>query len=99
MDFVSARELRSESAKVWEKVRAGEEMVVTRNGRPFALIVHVEPNEIEEKLHALRWSRFNRLLADQHKRSRDSGLDSTDMDAIDAEIAAVRKARRDAGGR
>ena len=99
MDFVTARELRSESAKVWEKIEAGEEMIVTRNGKPFALLVHIEPSEVEEKLRALRWSRFDRLLSEQHKRSAESGLDKLPMDEIDAEVAAVRKSRRNAGGR
>lgn len=99
MDFVTARELRSESAKVWEKIEAGEEMIVTRNGKPFALLVHIEPSEVEEKLRALRWSRFDRLLAEQRKRSAESGLDKMPMDEIDAEVAAVRKSRRNAGGR
>lgn len=99
MDFVTARELRSESAKVWEKIEAGEEMIVTRNGKPFALLVHIEPSEVEEKLRALRWSRFDRLLSEQRKRSAEAGLDKMPMEEIDAEVAAVRKSRRNAGGR
>lgn len=101
MDFVTVRELRAESAKVWEKLEAGEEMVVTRNGKPFALLVHVEPAEVEEKLRALRWARFDRLLTEQHKHSTEAGLDKMTTDEIDAEIAAVRRARhkRNAGGR
>lgn len=99
MDFVTAREVRSESAKVWKKIEAGEEMVVTRNGKPFALLVHIEPSEVEEKLRALRWSRFDRLLTEQHQRSTKAGLDKLTTDDVGAEIAAVRRARRNAGGR
>lgn len=54
MDFVSVRELRSASAKVWDRLEAGQDLVVTRNGRPFALLVHTAPAEIEQKLNALR---------------------------------------------
>jgi len=43
MDFVSARELRAESAKVWAKVEAGEDVVITRNGKPFAVLVNTSP--------------------------------------------------------
>jgi hypothetical protein len=39
MDFVTVRELRSESAKIWAKLEAGEEMAITRNGKPFAILV------------------------------------------------------------
>lgn len=101
MDFVTVRELRAESAKVWEKLEAGEEVVITRNGKPFALLVHTEPSELEEQLRALRWAHFDRLLAEQHKRAAESGLDKMTMEEINAEIAAVRRERRErnAGGR
>jgi prevent-host-death family protein len=101
MDFVTVRELRAESAKVWAKIEAGEEVVITRNGKPFALLVNTKPEDLENTMRALRWSRFDRLLAESQKRAAESGLDKMTMDEIDAEIAAARKERRerDAGGR
>ncbi|MBI3525513.1 MAG: type II toxin-antitoxin system Phd/YefM family antitoxin [Betaproteobacteria bacterium] len=101
MDFVTVRELRAESAKVWEKLEAGEEVVVTRNGKPFAILAHTEPAELEEKLRALRWARFDRLLAEQRQRAAESGRDRMTLEEIDAEIAAARRRRRkhNAGGR
>ncbi len=101
MDFVTVRELRSESAKVWDRLEAGEELVITRNGKPFALLVHTEPSQVEERLRALRWARFDQLLAEQHRRAADLGLDAMTQDEIDAEIAAARLGRRghDARGR
>lgn len=101
MDFVTVRELRAESAKVWEKLEADEEVVVTRNGKPFAILVHTGPAELEEKLRALRWARFDRLLAEQHRRAAASGRDKITAEEIDAEIAAARRQRRkrNVGGR
>jgi prevent-host-death family protein len=95
MDFVTVRELRAESAKVWAKIEAGEEVVITRNGKPFALLLSTRPEELESTLRALRWDRFDRLLAAQHKRAAELGLDKMTMDEIDAEIAAARKERRE----
>jgi len=46
MDFVTVGELGSKSVKVWEKLKAGEEMVVTRNGKPFAILIHTDPSFI-----------------------------------------------------
>jgi prevent-host-death family protein len=101
MDFVTVRELRAESGKVWEKIEAGEEMVITRNGKPFALLVGTDSASLEDNLLALRRAKFSRLLAEQHKRAVELGLDKMTMEEIDAEIDAVRKERRDraAGGR
>lgn len=94
MDFVTVRELRAESAKVWDKIAAGEEIVLTRNGKPFAIIAPTQPSEVESNLRALRAARFGRLLAEQHQRSVALGLDKMTMDEIDAEIAQVRKVVR-----
>ena len=52
MDYVTVRELREKSGEIWQRVEAGEEFVVTRNGKPFALLVHTEPAAVEDKLRA-----------------------------------------------
>jgi prevent-host-death family protein len=95
MDFVTVRELRAESAKVWAKIEAGEEVVITRNGKPFALLVNTKPEDLEATLRAVRWNRFDRLLAEQHKHAAALGLDKMTVEAIDAEIAAARTERRE----
>lgn len=101
MDFVTVRELRAESGKVWDKIAAGEEIVITRNGKPFAIMAPTQPAEVEDKLRALRAAGFGRLLAEQHKRSVALGLDKMTLDEINDEIALARKdmRKRNAGGR
>lgn len=95
MDFVTARELRAESARIWEKLEAGEEIVVTRNGKPFALLVHTDPKELESTLRAIRAERFASTVRRMQKQAQSQGLDKMTMDEIDAEIAAARKERRE----
>jgi antitoxin (DNA-binding transcriptional repressor) of toxin-antitoxin stability system len=101
MDFVTVRQLTDESGKIWEKLEAGEEIVVTRDGKPFALLVPTEPAELEAKLRALRWARFDQLLVGQRRQASEAGLDKLTAEEIDAEIAVARRERqqRDAGGR
>ena len=68
MDFVSVGQLRTDSAKVWDRIAAGEELVVMRKGKPIAIMVATRPGEIEGKLRALRAARVERLLSDQRVR-------------------------------
>lgn len=100
MDYVTVRELREKSGEIWRRVEAGEEFVVTRNGKPFALLVHTESSTVEERLRALRLRRFGETVDAIRQQARASGADQlTDAD-IEAEIASVRKARRErAAGR
>lgn len=97
MDFVTTKELRAESGKVWAKLEAGEDIVITRNGKPFALMVHTEPARLEEDLRAIRAERFADTVRKLQQSSVEQGLDAMTMDDIDAEIARARK-DRSAGG-
>lgn len=97
MDFVTVRELRTDSARVWDEIAAGKEFVITRNGKPFAIMTPTLPSEVEANLRALRAARFARLLAEQHRRSVALGLDKITLEEINAEIAAARKERRERG--
>lgn len=101
MDFVTVRELRAESAKVWEKIEAGEEVVVTRNGKPFALLLNASPDELEDMLRAVRAERFGAAVRRMRAVAERQGLSNMSMEEIDAEIALARKERRErnAGGR
>lgn len=94
MDFVTVREFRTQPGKVWKKLEAGKELVVTRNGKPFALIMYTEPDRVEENLRALRRARFQEALSAQHRRAQRLGLDTMTMAEIDAEIASARGTTR-----
>jgi len=94
MDFVTVREFRTQPAKVWKKLESGKELVVTRNGKPFALLTFTEPNQVEENLLAIRQARIDRTLAGIWRRSKALGLDKMSMAEINAEIAAARRERR-----
>ena len=93
MDYVTVRELRAQSAKVWDRVEAGEEIVVTRNGKPFALLLHTAPADVESALRAYRAARLGTVLDRIQAHALAQGLDRTPAETIEAEIAAVRGAR------
>ena len=95
MDFVTTKELRAESGKVWAKLEAGEDIVIMRNCKPFALMVNTEPARLEEDLRAIRAERFAENVRKIQQRSVEQGLDKMTMEEIDAEIALMRKERKE----
>jgi antitoxin (DNA-binding transcriptional repressor) of toxin-antitoxin stability system len=96
MDYVTVREFRTRPASVWQRLEAEGELVITRNGKPFAVLAFTESNRVEESLRAIRRARFEETLRAQHQRARAGGLDRMSLREINAEIAA---ARRDARGK
>lgn len=93
MDYVTVRELRAESGKVWDRVAEGEEFVITRNGKPFALLLHTEPAEVEAALRAYRAARLGMVIERIQTFAQREGLDKLTEEDIEAEIATVRKER------
>ena len=51
MDFITLREFRTQPGKVWKKLAKVRELVVTRNGKPFALLTETRPTKLEDDLH------------------------------------------------
>lgn len=99
MDYVTVRELREKSGEVWQRIEAGEEIIVTRNGKPFALLLHTQPSEVEAALRAHRAARMGAVLERLRAQARQSGADKMTDKEIQAEIGAVRAERRAAGKR
>jgi len=99
MDFITVREFRTEPGKVWEKLEAEGELVVTKNGKPFALLTATQPNTLEEDLRSLRQTRLTRIIVEMQSRSAERGLDKMTVAEIDAEIAASRAERQERNAR
>lgn len=99
MDFVTVRELRAESGRVWERVAAGEEIVLTRNGKPFALLLRTEPADLEAALRAHRATRLGAAVRRLQDQARARGTARLSGVVIQAEIDAVRRQRASAGNR
>lgn len=94
MKFMTLRDLRTKTAGLRKELASEREMIVTANGRPFAAIVPVTPDGLEEEVRALRLARFGVLVDRIQARSKAMGLDKMTMDEIDALIARVRRDRR-----
>ena len=94
MKFLSVRELRSSSARVWRELPKEREMVVTSNGRPVAVLTAVDEGSVEESLTAWRRVRATQAIADIQLRSVQQGTDELAMAEIDAEIKQARRERR-----
>jgi antitoxin (DNA-binding transcriptional repressor) of toxin-antitoxin stability system len=94
MDYVTVRELREKSGEIWQRIEAGEEFVVTRNGKPFALLVHTDPSAVDETLRALRLQAFSRAWKALGEQAQASGAADMTEEEIQAEIDAVRRTKR-----
>lgn len=94
MKFLSVRDLRGNSARVWRELPNEKEMVITSNGRPVALLTAVDQSTVEQSLSAWRRVRATQAISDIQRESARKGADQLTMTDIDVEIARVRQGRR-----
>lgn len=94
MKFMSIRDLRNESGLIQRTV-AEENVTLTSNGKPFALVIGLD--EIEDPVELdriVRQARAQWAVSRMRKRAQEAGLDRLTPEEIDAEIRAVRSERR-----
>ena len=96
MKFVTIRDLRASTARLRKDLREDREIVLTANGRPFAVMTPVEPDTVEEELVAIRRARAQAALGRIRAKAKARGLDRLSMREIDAIIAKARRERREA---
>jgi antitoxin (DNA-binding transcriptional repressor) of toxin-antitoxin stability system len=94
MKFLSVRDLRGKSAKVWKELPEEKEMIVTSNGRPIAILASIGESNVEESLAAFRQARAIAAVAALQRRSVKQATDRMSPEEIDGEIRAVREKRR-----
>lgn len=67
MSTVASRELRNDTAGVLRRVEAGEQVTITVNGRPVAVIAAIEPKR-------RRWLSNTELVKRLESNQADPGL-------------------------
>jgi len=94
MKFLSVRDLKAKSAKVWQELSVQREMVITNNGRPIALLSSINEDNLEQVLIAFRQARASNAVSMMQYESIQKGTDKISLDEINSEIEAVRAKRK-----
>jgi PHD/YefM family antitoxin component YafN of YafNO toxin-antitoxin module len=93
MKFLSTRELRNRPGYVRNLARK-DDLVLTANGKPIAILLGVEEDELEETARAVRQAKAQLALSRLRKQAARRGTDRMSASAINAEIRAVRSRRK-----
>ena len=94
MKFVTVRELRSKTAALRKDLEEEREIVLTANGRPFAVMSRVEPDFLEQELQAIRRARAAAAVARIRAAAKIKGLNRLTLADIDRLIDETRRQRR-----
>ena len=93
MKFISSREIRNRPTEFRAAVEE-DDIVLTMNGKPFAIAVAVDEEEMEETLGILRQVRALQALSRIQARAEEAGLGATPLDTVTEEVRRVRRERK-----
>lgn len=90
MQFFSASALRTDTKEMWRVLDRDEDVILTTNGKPRALVIDIPDGNLEMSLKII--SSVRAMLALQQSRAAaiEQGVADMSMTDIDAEIAAYR---------
>ncbi len=93
MKFITVRDLRGRSAEVWRQLAEEQELVVTSNGKPIAILTSTNEDTFEQSIREVRRARALRAVSTLRQQSVKEGREQLTDEDIDAEIAKSRSAR------
>ena len=94
MKFITVRDLRTTPAQVWKELPGEQEIVITNNGKPIALLTPLSDADMEDTISAVRRARAVAALKKIRGLAIKTGLSEMTMDEINEEIQAYRKSAK-----
>ncbi|MDY6844965.1 MAG: hypothetical protein SVW57_12845 [Thermodesulfobacteriota bacterium] len=89
MDYLAVKDLKK-TRSLREKLEKERELILTKDGQPFALIIGISPDNVEESLDEVRRAMFSTAVM----RARQRAVTKTAGDKeIEGEILKSRKKR------
>ena len=93
MKFVTAKDLRTQASSIWSDLPREQEVVITLNGKPVAIMTATSDKDFEHSLRAIRRARAMEAVSSLQQGSVQSGRDAISEKEIDAEIKKARSRR------
>lgn len=93
MKFITVRDFRTSPSSIWKQLPEEQEMVITNNGKPIALLTPLSDATLEETVSAVRRARAVNAVRQMRRLAEERGLSSMSEEEIQAEIDGARRER------
>ena len=94
MKFITVRDLRTTPAQIWKELPQEQEIVITNNGKPIALLTPLSDTDMEDTISAVRRARAITAVKRIRSLSLKKGLPEMTMEEINKEIQEYRKSKK-----
>jgi prevent-host-death family protein len=93
MNLITVRDLRNRSGEIWRRLAQQQELIVTSNGRPIALLTPVSEDNVEKTLAVLRRARAQVAVSRMRETAATTGANRLTLDDVNEEIHKARQER------
>ena len=94
MQFASIRDFRLNASVIMDRMGTDESVVVTRRGKPVAVLIPASEEMLEEVLRAVQGARLKAAVEKARAEAARSGAGRLTRAQVDAEIRRARAGRR-----
>ena len=95
MRFITVRDLRTSPAQIWKDLPEEQEMIITNNGKPIALLTPINDTNLEETLSTVRRAKAAQALKTMQEKSLERGTNEMRLEEINTEIDQERRKKSD----
>ena len=74
MNFYSMRDLRTESKNMWQDLSKGNEVILTNNGKPSAIVIDIPEGGFDEAIQAIRQAKAMIALNNMRQKATKEGF-------------------------
>ncbi len=93
MNLITVRDLRNRPGDVWRQLARQQELIITSNGRPVALLTPIDEDNVERTLATIRRARALAAVSRMRESAAAAGASQMTMDEIEEEIRQARRER------
>lgn len=90
MKFMTVREFRLNTGMARRTLEKDEDLILTANGRPFAVVSRMHPEFFDKELLAIRRARARVAVERLRDDAASDGTDRMTMDDVNALVRGVR---------
>ena len=88
MSYLQVKDLKK-SRELWQRLERDRELVITRDGQPRAIMIGIEPDELEAALPEIRRALFSTAVGRVRERAENLPKAEKDIER------AIRESRKD----
>lgn len=89
MNYLTVKDLK-QTRKIWAQLNEERELIITKDGKPCAVLVEVTPENCDESLKEIRRALFSSAVARIRRKAADRQVAPEEVDVLISESRQTR---------